>query len=102
MTILTADLKSTWKTDYWNSFGVTVKIHFKDVKKGKFNDLIYKLKEKVSFANFIAIFEHLLVGILKKGKHFQLSVFSADSKSAVKIKIWALWNFGFPIGVGKM
>ena len=87
---------------FQNSFGITVKIHFKDIKKGKFNDLIYKLKEKVSFANFNAIFEHLLMGISKKGKHFQLSVFSADSKSAVKIKIWALWNFGFSIEVGKM
>ena len=69
------------------SFGIIVKIHLEDVKKGKFGDFTYKKKRKVSFANFDTYFEHLLVGILKKGKHFQLTVFSADFKSAVKTEI---------------
>ena len=34
-----------------------------------------------------AFFKHLQVGILKKGKHFQLTVFSADFKSAIKTEI---------------
>ena len=36
-------------------------------------------------------------GILKKEKHFQQTVFHADFKSAVKILIWAIWNFWFSI-----
>ena len=44
-------------------------------------------RERYVFANSDTYFEHLLVGILKKGKHFQLTVFSADFKSAVKTEI---------------
>ena len=36
-------------------------------------------------------------GILKKEEHFQQTVFHADFKSAVKILIWAIWNFWFSI-----
>ena len=32
---------------------------------------------------------------MKKEKHFQQTVFHADFKSAVKILIWAIWNFCF-------
>ena len=71
----------------------------KILKKGKFNDFTRKSIGKVCFAIFDSTFDHLHVGISKKGKHFQLSVFSADSKSADRIGIWVFWNFGFPIGV---
>ena len=59
-------------------------------EKGKFGNFTKNEKRKVSFANFDAKFEHLLIGILKKGKHFQLTVFSADFKSAIKTEINAL------------
>ena len=105
--ILTADLKSAWKTVCWKCFsffkipsGSLSKSTLKIFKEGKFNDFTKKLKGKVCFAIFDSTFDHLLIGISKKGKHFQLSVFSADSKSAVRIGIWVIWNFGFPIGVG--
>ena len=41
-------------------------------------------------------------GILKKEKHFQLSVFHADFKYAVKNGIWVTWIFLFPIGFRKV
>ena len=104
---MTADLKSAWKTVCWKCFsffkipsGSLSKSTLKIFKEGKFNDFTKKLKGKVCFAIFDSTFDHLLIGISKKGKHFQLTVFSADSKSAVRIGIWELWNFGFPIGVG--
>ena len=37
-------------------------------------------------------------GILKKGEHFQLSVFHADFKYAVKNGILVICIFLFPIG----
>ena len=40
-------------------------------------------------------------GILKKGEHFQLSVFHADFKYAVKNGILVTWIFWFPIGKRK-
>ena len=42
---------------------------------------------------FSVDFENDPKGILKKEKHFQQTVFHADFKSAVKILIWAIWNF---------
>ena len=107
--LLTADLKSAWKTVCWKCFsffktlsGSLSKSMLKIFKEGQFNEFTKKLKGKVCFAIFDSTFDHLLIGISKKGKHFQLTVFSADSKSAVRIGIWELWNFGFPIGVGFM
>ena len=64
----------------------------------KFNDFTKKLKGKVCFAIFDSTFDHL-IGISKRGKHFQLTVFFADFKFAVRIGIWELWNFGFLTGV---
>ena len=104
---MTADLKSAWKTVCWKCFsffkipsGSLSKSTLKIFKEGKFNDFTKKLKGKVCFAIFDSSFDHLLIGISKKGKHFQLTVYSADSKSAVRIGIWGLLNFGFPLGVG--
>ena len=92
ISILTADLKSTEKTDKRKCFsffkipsGTLSKLIVNIRKKGKFNYFIYKLKGKGIFANFNAKFEHLLAGIFEKGKHFLLSVFSVDFKSVVKI-----------------
>ena len=105
--LLTADLKSAWKTVSWKCFsffkipsGSLSKSTLKILKKGKFNDFTKKLKGKICFAIFDSTFDHLLIGISKKGKHFQLTVFSADSKSAVRIEIWEFLNFGFLIEVG--
>ena len=105
---MTAYLKSAWKTDNWKCFsffkipsGSLSKSMLKIFKEGKFNDFTKKLKGKVCFVIFDSSFDHRLIGISqKKGKYFQLTVFSADSKSAVRIGIWELWNFLFPIGVG--
>ena len=95
-------MKSAWKTDNWKCFsffkipsGSLSNLTLKIFKEDKFNDFTKKLKEKVCFAIFDSTFDHLLIGISKKGKHFQLTVFSADSKSAVRIGILELWNFKF-------
>ena len=56
-------------------------------QKGKFNNFTKKFEGKVYFAIFDSTFDHLLIEISKKGKHFRLSVFSADSKSADRIGI---------------
>ena len=105
---MTADSKSAWKTVCWKCFsffkipsGSVSKSTLKILKKGKFNNFTKKLKGKVYFAIFDSTFDQLLIGISKKGKHFQLSVFSADSKSADRIEIWVFWNFGYPIVVNR-
>ena len=48
---------------------------------------ICKIAELTFFYIFKMNFDYDPEGILKKGKHFQLTVFSADFKSAVKTEI---------------
>ena len=54
------------------------------------------------FPIFKINFDYDPEGILKKEKHFQLSVFHADFKYAVKNEIWVTWIFWFPIGLRKV
>ena len=102
--LLKADLESAWKTVCWKCFsffkipsGSVSKSTLKILKKGKFNNFTKKLKGKVYFAIIDSTFDQLLIGISKKGKHFQLSVFSADSKSAVTSQNWNFCTLKFSI-----
>ena len=44
----------------------------------------------------LAKFECVSDGILKKERHFQLSVFREDSENGLKIAIESILNFDFP------
>ena len=96
----TADLKSAEKTDNWKCFpffDIPIRRWSKvmsNIAKYTFPFNFFVKSLNLPFLKIFSVdFNNDPEGILKKRKHFKQAVFYADFKSAVKILIWAIWNF---------
>ena len=91
--------ESPQKTDNWKCFpffkirsGTQWKQRLKVAKEGKF--ILYIGWGK--FGRLQAEFDCVPERILKKEKHFQLSVFCKEFKNAIVNAIQSFWNFDLP------